>query len=61
MESSCEGTRWVLLDAATGEEKEEHPKDCHVGFRQEVTEPEQMPPDWKGNPDEKTMYQKIGL
>ena len=43
----CEGTRWVLLDAATGEEKEEHPKDCYVGFRQEVTVPEQMPPDWK--------------
>ena len=43
----CEGTRWVLLDAETGVEIDDHPKDCHVGFRQEVTTPNPMPPDWK--------------
>ena len=58
----CEGTRWVLLDAATGEEKEEHPKDCHVGFRQEVTDLSKCLQTGSGNPVmEKTMYRKIGL
>ena len=43
----CEGTRWVLLDTDTGEEIDEHPKDCYVGFRQEITTPDPLPPDWK--------------
>ena len=28
----CEGTRWVLLDDATGEAIDDHPKDCDVGL-----------------------------
>ncbi len=43
----CEGTRWVLLDAETGEEIEDHSKNCAVGLRQEVVVPELPPPDWK--------------
>ena len=43
----CEGTRWVLLNDETGEAIDDHPKDCDVGLRQEVTAPEQPPADWK--------------
>ena len=31
----CGGTRWVLIDAETGEEKDDHSMDCDLGLRYE--------------------------